>query len=159
MADTVSEEVRINGITEGVIWKELLKFSAPLLVGNLFQQLYNTVDSIVVGKFVGSDALAAVGSSMVIINMLIGLFMGIAAGAGVLVSQYYGAKREEMVSYAVHTAIAFSLAAGVVMTVVGNRELPRLSAWVSEIDPKAFLIVGRANEVRGRGFTMGKVYR
>ena len=70
MSETVSEEVRVNGITDGVIWKELLKFSAPLLVGNLFQQLYNTVDSIVVGNFVGSDALAAVGSSMVIINML-----------------------------------------------------------------------------------------
>ena len=119
MADTVSEEVRINGITEGVIWKELLKFSAPLLVGNLFQQLYNTVDSIVVGNFVGSDALAAVGSSMVIINLLIGLFMGIAAGAGVLVSQYYGAKDERGVQGTMHTGLMSMFYCGIIITILG----------------------------------------
>ena len=67
-------------MTEGVIWKQLLLFSLPLLVGNLFQQLYNTVDSIVVGNFIGSQALAAVGSSNPLINLIIGMFMGIATG-------------------------------------------------------------------------------
>ena len=119
MSETVSEEVRVNGITDGVIWKELLKFSAPLLVGNLFQQLYNTVDSIVVGNFVGSDALAAVGSSMVIINMLIGLFMGISAGAGVLVSQYYGAKDERGVQGTMHTGLMSMFYCGIIITILG----------------------------------------
>ena len=72
-------------MTEGVIWKQLLLFSLPLLVGNLFQQLYNTVDSIVVGNFIGSQALAAVGSSNPLINLIIGMFMGIATGAGVII--------------------------------------------------------------------------
>ena len=119
MSEAVSEEVKINGITDGVIWKELLKFSAPLLIGNLFQQLYNTVDSIVVGNFVGSDALAAVGSSVVIINMLIGLFMGISAGAGVLVSQYYGARDVRGLQGTMHTGLASMFVCGIVITVLG----------------------------------------
>lgn len=124
MTEAVTEEVRVNGITEGVIWKELLKFSAPLLVGNLFQQLYNTVDSIVVGNFVGADALAAVGSSMVIINMLIGLFMGIAAGAGVLVSQYYGAHDKRGVQGTMHTGLASMFYCGIILTVLGILTAP-----------------------------------
>ncbi len=79
-------------MTEGEIWKQLLAFSVPLLAGNLFQQLYNTVDSVVVGNFIGSDALAAVGSSNSLINLIIGMFMGIGTGAGVIISQYYGAR-------------------------------------------------------------------
>ena len=90
-------------MTEGVIWKQLLAFSMPLLVGNLFQQLYNTVDSIVVGNFIGSEALAAVGSSNSLINLIIGMFMGIATGAGVIISQYYGAKDDQKLHWAVHT--------------------------------------------------------
>lgn len=82
-------------MTEGVIWKQLVIFSIPLLIGNLFQQLYNTVDSIVVGQFIGSEALAAVGSSTPLINLIIGMFMGIAVGSGVIISQYYGAKSED----------------------------------------------------------------
>ena len=74
-------------MTEGVIWKQLLAFSMPLLIGNLFQQLYNTVDSVVVGNYIGSQALAAVGSRNSLINLIIGMFMGIATGAGVLISQ------------------------------------------------------------------------
>ena len=75
-------------MTEGVIWKQFLLFSVPLLIGNLFQQLYNTVDSVVVGNFIGSEALAAVGSSNSLINLIIGMFLGIATGAGVIISQY-----------------------------------------------------------------------
>ena len=82
-------EKKTNLMTEGVIWKQLLLFSIPLLVGNLFQQLYNTVDSIIVGNYVGSQSLAAVGASTPIINLLVGFFMGIATGAGIIISQFY----------------------------------------------------------------------
>ena len=84
-------------MTEGNIWKQLLWFTLPLLVGNLFQQLYNTVDSIVVGNFVGKEALAAVGTNDSLINTLIGFFSGMATGAGVVISQYYGARDDESV--------------------------------------------------------------
>ena len=80
-----------NKITQGVIWKQLLLFFFPVWFGTFFQQLYNTVDSIVVGQFIGSEALAAVGSSTPLINLIIGMFMGIAVGSGVIISQYYGA--------------------------------------------------------------------
>ena len=80
----------IKGLmTEGVIWKQLVLFSIPLLLGNLFQQLYNTVDSIVVGNYIGGNALAAVGSSTPIVNLLVGLFTGIATGSGVVVSRFF----------------------------------------------------------------------
>ena len=88
-------------MTEGVIWKQLIAFAVPLLFGNLLQQLYNTVDSIVVGQFIGSDALAAVSSSNSLINMIIGMFLGIATGAGVIISQYYGARNEQKMQDAV----------------------------------------------------------
>ncbi len=106
-------------MTEGVIWKQILAFSIPLLIGNLFQQLYNTVDSIVVGNFIGSEALAAVGSSNPLINLIIGMFLGIATGAGVIISQYYGARDREKLSWAVHTCIALSMIGGILLTVLG----------------------------------------
>ena len=106
-------------MTEGVIWKQLVIFSIPLLIGNLFQQLYNTVDSIVVGQFIGSEALAAVGSSTPLINLIIGMFMGIAVGSGVIISQYYGAKSEDKMGWAVHTSIALSIIGGILLSVVG----------------------------------------
>ena len=89
---TGKQKTKTIMMTEGVIWKQLLAFSMPLLMGNLFQQLYNTVDSVVVGNYIGSEALAAVGSSNSLINLIIGMFMGIATGAGVIISQYYGGK-------------------------------------------------------------------
>lgn len=106
-------------LTEGNIWKSIILFSLPLLVGNCFQQLYSTVDSYVVGNYVGKYALAAVGASSPIINMLIGLFMGLAAGAGVVLSQYYGAKNEEGVSKTIHTSIALTLIMSLFLTVLG----------------------------------------
>ena len=106
-------------MTEGVIWKQLIAFAVPLLLGNLLQQLYNTVDSIVVGQFIGSDALAAVSSSNSLINMVIGMFLGIATGAGVIISQYYGARNEKKMQDAVHTAIALCFIGGVILIVVG----------------------------------------
>ena len=86
---------KMKTMTEGVIWKEILFFAIPLILGNLFQQLYNTVDSIIVGNYVGSNALAAVGSSGAIINLLIGFCIGASTGAGVIISQFYGAKNAE----------------------------------------------------------------
>ncbi|MBE5988855.1 MAG: MATE family efflux transporter [Paenibacillaceae bacterium] len=106
-------------MTEGVIWKQLLAFSLPLLVGNLFQQLYNTVDSVVVGNFIGSDALAAVGSSNSLINLIIGMFMGIGTGAGVIISQYYGAEEKQKLHWAVHTTMALSIIGGFLLIALG----------------------------------------
>ena len=113
-------------MTEGVIWKEILFFAIPLILGNLFQQLYNTVDSIIVGNYVGSNALAAVGSSGAIINLLIGFCIGASTGAGVVISQFYGAKNTEGVRKAVHTTMAIALAAGVLLTVIGITVTPSM---------------------------------
>lgn len=110
---------KMSVMTEGVIWKKMLYFSIPLILGNLFQQLYNTVDSIIVGNYIGSEALAAVGSSSSIINLLIGFCIGASAGAGVVISQFYGARDKEGVRKAVHTTIAISIVAGIILTVSG----------------------------------------
>ncbi len=106
-------------MTQGAIWKKILLFSLPLLLGNVFQQLYNTVDSVIVGNYVGGDALAAVGTSGPIINLLIGLFMGIATGAGVVIARYFGAQDSEGVHDAVHTTLAATFIGGLFLTVVG----------------------------------------
>lgn len=106
-------------MTEGAIWKKILLFSIPLILGNLFQQLYNTVDSIIVGNYIGSNALAAVGSGASFINLLIGFCVGASAGAGVVISQAYGAQDTERVHKAVHTTIAIAIVCGIVVTVAG----------------------------------------
>lgn len=109
-----------NQITEGVIWKQLLLFFFPILFGTFFQQLYNTTDAVIVGKFVGKEALAAVGGpAATLINLLIGFFTGLSSGAAVIISQYYGAKKQEDVKKTVHTAIALSIAGGVVIMLLG----------------------------------------
>lgn len=97
----------VNEITEGVIWKQLLLFFFPIMLGTFFQQLYNTADAVIVGQFVGKEALAAVGGATgTLINLLVGFFVGLASGATVIISQYYGAMKIEKSSDAVHTAIA-----------------------------------------------------
>ena len=111
-------------MTEGVIWKHLLEFSIPMMVGLLFQQLYNTVDTIIVGHFVGDSALAAVGSTGSIINMLVGLCAGLSAGAGVVISQRYGAHDDVKLREAVHTALALTLVLCVVVTAAGLAIVP-----------------------------------
>ena len=112
--------VNRHSITEGVIWQQLLLFFFPILFGTFFQQLYNTVDAVVVGQFVGTEALAAVGGTTgTLVNLFVGFFTGLASGATVTISQYFGAKQDDMVSQAVHTAIAFSIAVGAVMMAVG----------------------------------------
>ncbi len=107
-------------ITKGPIWKALLSFFFPILAGTLFQQLYNTVDAFVVGQYVGTAALAAVGgTTAVYINLLLGFFLGLSSGAGVLISQFYGANNKASLSQSVHTAIALSLVGGLIITLLG----------------------------------------
>ena len=106
-------------MTEGNIARHILTFAFPLLIGNIFQQLYNMVDTWVVGKYVSNEAFSAVGSVGPIINMLIGFFLGLASGAGVVISQYYGAKHEEKVREAVHTSVLMTLILGVAFTGLG----------------------------------------
>ncbi len=109
-----------NPIISGPIWKQLLTFFFPILLGSFFQQMYNTVDAIIVGQFVGKAALAAVGGSTnVLISFLVNLFMGISSGATVIIAQQYGAKRYDDVGRSVHTAMALTLIAGVAITVLG----------------------------------------
>ena len=107
-------------ITEGVIWKQLLAFFFPILLGTFFQQLYNTVDMVIVGRFVGKEALACVGgSSGQTVNLVVGFFTGLSAGAGVVVSQFYGANDAKNLNDSLHTAYAFSLAGRLAFTVLG----------------------------------------
>lgn len=112
--------VNTNDLTQGSILKSLLRFFFPILFGMLFQQLYNTVDAIVVGRVVGHEALAAVGGSpAVIINLVIGIFTGLASGATVIISQFFGAKDDEQLKNAVHTILLFCLLSGLVLTALG----------------------------------------
>ncbi len=115
----MAEKRKDKDMTQGSIIRLLIQFAIPLMIGQLFQQLYNTVDTLVVGNFVGKEALAAVGSTTSIINMLIGVFLGFSMGANVVISQYYGAHDEKSVHDTVHTTIVMSLAFSVVLTVLG----------------------------------------
>lgn len=114
-------------LTEGSIGKALLKFFFPIMFGTFFQQLYNTVDAIVVGRFVGSDALAAVGGSAgMIVNLIVGFFVGLTAGASVIVSQFFGSGDREKVSKSMHTIYAFSIIGSIVISIVGYFLAPAL---------------------------------
>ena len=108
------------GIVEGVIWQQLLIFFFPILLGTFFQQLYNTADAMIVGKYVSKQALAAVGGATGnLINLIVGFFIGLASGATVIISQFFGARQDRQVSRTVHTALAMAVAAGIFLTVVG----------------------------------------
>lgn len=117
-------------LLEGSIWKGIVSFAIPIFLGNLFQQLYNTVDSLIVGKFLGSEALAAVASSGALIFLMVGFFNGIAMGAGVVISKYYGAKDYENLKKAVHTDVAFGLVAGLLLTLIGLILAPKMLYWM-----------------------------
>ena len=106
-------------MTEGNITRHIISFALPLLIGNVFQQLYNTVDTWVVGNYVSNEAFSAVGTVGPIINMLIGFFMGLSSGAGVVISQYYGAKRYNEVHDTVHTAMVMTIIMGIAFTAIG----------------------------------------
>lgn len=113
-------------MTEGPIYSKILKFALPIFLGNLFQQMYNIVDSLVVGNFVGRDALAAISSTGSLIFLLVGFFGGIFTGAGVVISKYFGGGKKERVEKAVHTAVAFAIVAGLTLTVVGTIFTPQI---------------------------------
>ena len=117
-------------MTQGSVWRHIVRFALPVLWGNLFQQLYNVVDSLVVGNFLGSDALAAVGSSSSLIFLLIGLFSGIFTGAGVVIARYFGARDDQNLRIAVHTTVAFGLVSGAAITVLGLLLVPQLLVWM-----------------------------
>lgn len=125
MAKTQSRNVRM---TEGNITRLIVRFAIPLLLGNIFQQLYNMVDSWVVGNYVSNEAFSAVGTVGPIINMLIGFFMGLSSGASVVISQFYGAGKEDQVSDTVHTAIMMTIALSVLITSVGLIMMPVMLA-------------------------------
>ena len=125
-AHSLSRGKRDVDMTEGSITRHIINFAFPLLIGNIFQQLYNTVDTWVVGNYVSNEAFSAVGTVGPIINMLIGFFMGLSSGAGVVISQYYGAKRPDKVHDAVHTAIVMTLVLGIVFTAAGILMIPAM---------------------------------
>ena len=137
-----------NRITEGVIWKQLLAFFFPILLGTFFQQLYNTVDAIIVGNFVSTQALAAVGGATgTIINLLVGFFVGLSAGATVIISQYYGARRAKETMQAVHTSVAMGIAGGLLFMAVGML-----------VSPWALRMMGTPEDVMEYAITYIEIY-
>lgn len=119
-----------KSITTGSIWKNMLSYFFALLLGAFFQQLYNTIDAIIVGRAVGSDALGAVGgSAAMVVNLFLGFFLGLSSGATVVISQFYGAGRKKEIENAVHTAIALAIAGGAAITVLGFF----LSPWLIDV--------------------------
>lgn len=117
-------------LTEGSISRKIIMFAIPIFLGNLFQQLYNTADSIVVGNYLGSDALAAVSSSGSLIFLMVGFFNGISLGAGVVIARYFGAQKTEELERSIHTTIAFGVIAGILLTVIGIAFTPTILRWM-----------------------------
>ena len=123
--------VKQNQIIDGVIWQQLLLFFFPILFGTFFQQLYNTIDTVIVGHFVGKEALACVGGSTAqIVSLTVGFFTGIASGAAVVIAQFFGAKDERSVEESLHTAYAFSIIGSIVITILGIFLTPYMLRWM-----------------------------
>jgi len=138
----MSATTRSNPMTQGKMLRPIIMFALPILLSNFLQQMYNTLDTIVVGRFVGSVALAAVGSTGSLINLVIGFFIGLSAGAGVVISQAYGAKDNERLQKAVHTGMAISLVSAVVIAVVGVLFARTFLGWMGTPDD----VIGPATE-------------
>ncbi len=117
-------------LTQGSIWKAMVMFALPVFLGNLLQQFYNAFDSWVVGRYIGENALAAVSSSGSLVFMMIGFFNGVAMGAGVIIAKYFGAKSYADMEKAIHTVVAFGLASGAFLTVVGVAFTPAILQWM-----------------------------
>ena len=129
-------------LTEGPIWQRMTAFAIPLFLGNLFQQLYNTADSLIVGNFLGSNALAAVSSSGSLIFLLVGFFNGIAIGAGVVIARYFGARQIPELQKAIHTTIGFGCISGLLLTIAGLLLAPQILTWMktpSDVLPNSIL--------------------
>lgn len=137
-----------NGITEGIIWRQIITFFFPLLFGTFFQQLYNTADAIVVGRFAGKEALSAVGGTTgTLINVFVGFFVGISTGATVTISQYYGGRHKAEVSKAVHTALSMAIVGGTIIMLLGL-----LGA------PVALKMMGTPEEIMPHSLTYIRIY-
>ena len=122
----------INQITEGIIWRQLLLFLFPIVFGTFFQQLYNTIDTVIVRQFVGKAALASVGGSATqLINLVVGFFTGLSSGASVVIAQFFGAKDERSVKESLHTAYAFSILGSIVISALGIGLAPQLLRWMN----------------------------
>lgn len=121
-------------LTEGSIAKKLIGFTIPIFLGNLFQQLYNTADTLIVGRLIGSDALAAVGSSGNLIFLIVGFFNGLALGAGVVIARYFGAQDRENVSKAIHTTLLVGLISSAIVTLIGLVLAPQILQWMGTPD-------------------------
>ena len=117
-------------LTEGSVWKVIVRFAFPVFLGNVLQQFYNTFDSWVVGKFLGDTALAAVGSSGSLVYMMIGFFNGLAMGAGVLVARYYGARDYEAMRRVIHTDVALGICSGIMLSILGVLFTPTILRWM-----------------------------
>ena len=117
-------------MTDGSIWKRITFFAIPLIWGNLFQQLYNTADSLIVGNFLGSNALASVSSSGNLIYLMVGFFNGVAAGAGVVVANYFGARDFKNLRRIIHSTVGFGLICGIALTVIGVLTAPQILIWM-----------------------------
>ncbi len=121
-------------MTEGTPWKSILIFTLPMIIGNIAQQLYSTVDSIIVGKYIGDNALAAVGSAAPILNMLLVLFIGISAGASIMVSQYFGAKNRKSLSYAIGNCITITAMACLIVIIIAAPLIKPILGWLNTPD-------------------------
>lgn len=117
--EKISKAFSPKDMTEGEPWKRIIEFSIPMLIGNIAQQFYNTADSIIVGKYVGDNALAAVGSASPILNLLLVLFVGIATGAGIMVSQYFGAKERKHLSHTIGVCVTLTAVASIIIMILG----------------------------------------
>ncbi len=111
-------------MTEGSISGKMLRFAAPVFIGNLFQQLYNVADALIVGNFVGNDALAAVSATGNLVFLFISFFVGVSMGAGVVISRYFVARDEEKMRMAIHTSVAFNLVTAALLTLAGTTLTP-----------------------------------
>ena len=117
-------------ITEGVIWKQILIFFFPILLGTFFQQMYNTVDTIIVGRFVSTQALAAVGTTGPLVSMINGFFTGLSSGATVILAQFFGASDRDGVNRALHTGFSLSLVLGLLVMALGCLLGPQILVWM-----------------------------
>lgn len=146
-AKSVSTSSSATLMTKGPIWKKIIAFAIPLFLGNLFQQFYNTADSLIVGNFLGSSALAAVSSSGNLIFLMVGFFNGLAVGAGVVVARYFGAKKFDLVQRAIHTIITLGFFCGIALTFVGVIAAPQI-----------LVLMGTPPEVLPNSVTYFRIY-
>ena len=158
--DSMQKDKSLTVLTDGPVGRRIIAFAIPLFLGNLFQQLYNTADSLIVGNFLGSEALAAVSSSGNLIFLMVGFFNGIAMGAGVIVARYYGAKQFDKLQKAIHTLVAFGLVAGVLLMLLGMTLTPfilRLMGTPENVLPNS-IVYFRTYFAGSLGFVLYNVF-